>query len=73
MQFSYKDNQMFRLELVDGNLVSGSTYMIENRGTGKLSVLLQGGDVALGTAVKAADQVWRAEGSVQRVFYIYNK
>lgn len=58
--FSYKDNQLFRLELVDKNLVSGSTYMIENRGTGKVIGAGAGGDVTLGTPAGTVDQVWRA-------------
>ncbi|NLW30728.1 MAG: T9SS type A sorting domain-containing protein, partial [Fibrobacter sp.] len=60
--FDYKDNQLWRLTAVNPDIVSGSTYMIENRESGKVidagSVTGSSDPVIQSTPLEKAGQVW---------------
>lgn len=60
--FDYKDNQLWQMTAVNPDIVSGSTYMIENRESGKVldagSVTGSSDTVIQSSPLEKAGQVW---------------
>jgi len=58
--YAYKDNQMWKIAYVNSNVVSGKSYMIVNKTSGKALDISAAGSIIQSAQTRTSGQVWKA-------------